>query len=239
MPGLAGRSRRRALGAVAVLRRLDLDLQLVLALVLALVLVLVLELRARRTGRPRPGRRRGRRRRPWDRRTRRCPRAAISWRHSPSASSGRTSARKRPVTPSTRRSSSSSTMIRSPSVAGQARDGLLELVDQAGLVGLAALLEVQGEVVHRERGGLVVVGIGDHDLPGGPLVGGTGVGGVLAQPEGLLGRDAGGLQQLVRGRRLRRRARRPRGRPRRTPRRPRPGCTAPRAPRRSRRSRSR
>ena len=74
---------------------------------------------------------------------------------------------------------------------------VLELVQEPGLVLLAPLLEVEREVVHRERGTLVVVRLEQRGLPGGPRVGRTGVAVVDAQPERLLGCDAGRPEQLV------------------------------------------
>ena len=79
----------------------------------------------------------------------------------------------------------------------QPRGRLLELVEQAGLAGLAPLLEVEREVVQRERRALLVVRVEHRRLPGGPRVGRAGVAVVDAQAERLLGRHAGRPQQVV------------------------------------------
>ena len=187
----------------------------------------LLELRARCPGTPRRARRRGRRRCRSGRRTRPARRSRSSSRHCALAVLGQDLGAERPVAPSTSRSSSSSTMIRSPRLAHQPRGRLLELVEQAGLALLAALLEVEREVVQRERGALLVVRVEHRGLAGGPRVGGARVG-RRRRPsaERLLGRDAGRAQQVVGRRRLGGEARRPRGPPRRTRRTPRPGCRA-------------
>ena len=95
-------------------------------------------------------------------------------------------------------------------------------------------LEVEGEVVQGERGALLVVRLERRGLARGPRVGGAGIGVVLAQPERLLGRHAGGTRAGRRSPSARRRSPRPRAPPRRTPRTCRPGCRARRARRRSR-----
>ena len=66
-------------------------------------------------------------------------------------------------------------MIRSPTIAGQPADGALELLEQARLAPLAALLVLEREVVQPAGGGLVVVGVERLVLAGGPRVGGGGV----------------------------------------------------------------
>src|SRR6476469_1746799 len=60
--------------------------------------------------------------------------------------------------------------------AEQARRRVLEALDQAAFGSLAAILEIERELVQRERGGFLVVRLGDLRLPGGPLVGGAGIG---------------------------------------------------------------
>jgi hypothetical protein len=63
-------------------------------------------------------------------------------------------------------------------VAEQAREldaRPLELLEQAGLGLLAALLEVEREVVQRERRGLLVVGLEQRPAGGRPGVGGGGI----------------------------------------------------------------
>ena len=115
----------------------------------------------------------------------------------------------------------------------QAGRGALELLEQARLAALAALLVLERQVVQPARGRLVVV-LGQRDrLAGGPRIGGGGVR-VLATAR----RPRRARSRRPRAGRPRRSARRasrpPRGRPRRTRRRCRPGCRARPARRRTR-----
>ena len=116
----------------------------------------VLVVRATPPGRPRRGRRPGRRRRRSGRRTRRARprRTASATRRRPPRGRPRRGTRRSAVR--TRRSSSSSTMTRSPTSAAALGGGRLELVEQARLAALAALLVLEGEVVQAARGRLVV-----------------------------------------------------------------------------------
>ena len=86
-------------------------------------------------------------------------------------------------------------MISSPSTRAQTRGGTLELLEDARLVALAALLELERQVVQAMRGRFVVVGIERQRLAGGPRVGGGGVR-VLADRHGLLERDPGRLEDV-------------------------------------------
>ena len=62
-------------------------------------------------------------------------------------------------------------MIRSPIFAIEVSRRVLELLEQAGLAALAALLELEGEVVQPLGRELVVVDVGRLRLGGGPVVG--------------------------------------------------------------------
>ena len=148
-----------------------------------------------------------------------------------SASSGTTSARKLPLASRVSRSSSSSTMIRSPSLRGQPRCLRLERLDELRLGLLAALLVGQREVVER-AGGLFLVVRFRASRPAAHASAAAAYGSSPSRPS-----RRARCRPRPSGRRppwARRAGPRRCGPPRRTPGRRRPGCRAPRAPPRSR-----
>ena len=133
-------------------------------------------------------------------------------------------------------------MIRSPSWPVDLAGRLLELLDEARLALLAALLEVEREVVQRERRTLLVVRV-EHRAAG-PRPTSRPRPRTRRRRPGHRGRMSPRARSRPcraarRSRSARRPGPRPRARPPQTRRRSRPGCTAPRARSRSRRSRCR
>ena len=87
-------------------------------------------------------------------------------------------------------------MTRSPTSADAAGGRALEVVEQAGLAALAALLVLEREVVQAASGRLVVVELEARRLAGRPGVGRGGVR-ILAERDRLLGRDPGGFEEVL------------------------------------------